>query len=277
MSNDSNVKKGTEYEQFVQTVYQSILVAEGVENIVVQHNIELTGRSGCTHQMDVYWEFRLAGQVYRTAIECKAFDQDVPIGRVRDFHGVLVDVPGLNGVVATLVGYQSGAKRYAKYYGISLQEIRVPNDSDWDGRMRDIHVTIHIVNPRITTFNPRISAAFRSKMSPGESLQLQHSGLAQDPIIFDRAGNAKLSYEELRRSLPAGLSPVIGRTHFVDLAGHVLRINGVDIDIDGIDVVYDVDVNTVVAATLGQELIRAVIKDVESGEIKFIPKDRSDR
>jgi hypothetical protein len=228
------------------------------------------GNSGCAHQIDVYWEFQLAGHTYKTAIECKAFDQDIPIGKIRDFYGVLIDVPRLNGIFATLVGYQSGAKRYAKYYGISLQEVRAPSDSDWDGKIKDIHVNMHIVMPRITSFAPRVSQAFRFKMTEGQVMQFQLRGLSHDPIIFDQAGAVKISYEDLRRGLPAGITPAVGRTHFVSLPEHILKVDGTDLEIDGVDIVYDVDVDTVTTSVLGQALVRAVVKDVETGALKFV-------
>ncbi len=101
MTELSNVAKGTEYELFVRGVYEAVLKAEGVESIKEKHDIKLVGKSGCEHQIDVYWEFKIAGQTYRTAIECKAFNSDVAIGRIRDFYGVLADVPNLNGIFVT--------------------------------------------------------------------------------------------------------------------------------------------------------------------------------
>jgi predicted helicase len=168
MADVTNVEKGTEYEQFVQDVYQAIVSAEGVENIKVEHNIQLEGNSGCEHQIDVYWEFRLAGQTYKTAIECKAYNQSVSIGKIRDFYGVLVDVPGLTGIFATLVGYQSGAKKYAEHYGISLKELREPTDADWQGRVQDINLNLHVVKVQVKSFQPRVAPAFLATLKADE-------------------------------------------------------------------------------------------------------------
>jgi hypothetical protein len=261
----SNVEKGTDYEKFVQGIYQAVLKAQGVENITVQHNIELEGKSGCSHQIDVYWEFRLAGQTYKTAIECKAFDQNVPIGKIRDFYGVLLGVPNLNGVFATLVGYQSGARCYAKHYGISLQEVRVPNDSDWQGLIKDIHINIIVVSTRITNFAPRISQTFTATLPPGTTMQFQWKGMSNEPCIFDRSGAVKISYEDIRQGLPSGGSTVVNETHFVSLPDHIVRVDGTDLPIDGVDI-------TVSSSILGQELVSAVIKDVESGAVQFVDK-----
>jgi len=273
----SNVEKGTDYEKFVQGIYQAILAAQGVQNITVQHNIELMGKSGCSHQIDVYWEFKLAGQTYKTAIECKAFDQNIPIGKIRDFYGVLLDVPNLNGVFATLVGYQSGARCYAKHYGISLQEVRAPEDSDWQGLIRDIHLNIIAVSTRITQFAPRVSQSFRSNLAPGQTMQFQWKGMSDEPFIFDQSGAVKMSYEDIRRSLPSGGSTVRDQSHFVALPDHILKVDGTELPIDGVDITYDVDVNTVSTSILGQELVRAVVKDVESGAVQFVDKTGTTR
>lgn len=56
---------------------------------LVQHNVKLKDKSGCEHQIDVYWEYEIAGNKHRVAIECKNYNSLVPIGKVRDFKGVL--------------------------------------------------------------------------------------------------------------------------------------------------------------------------------------------
>ncbi|KZK94445.1 MULTISPECIES: hypothetical protein [unclassified Pseudovibrio] len=50
----SNTAKGTEYEKFVQAIYQEIVDNSGVENIEVKHNVSLGGRSGADHQIDIF-------------------------------------------------------------------------------------------------------------------------------------------------------------------------------------------------------------------------------
>ena len=118
------------YEKFTQEVYQEIVNTDVVKTTVVQHNVKLKGLSGCDHQIDVYWEYEIAGIKHKVAIECKNYDKLVPIGKVRDFYGVLSDLNNVVGVMVTKVGYQSGAKTYAKEKGIRLQELRAPNPGE---------------------------------------------------------------------------------------------------------------------------------------------------
>ena len=108
----------TEYERFTQYIYQKLVNNDVLKPTKVLHNTKLTGKSGCEHQIDVYWEYEIAGNKHQVAIECKNYDSLVPIGEVRDFHGVLTDLNNVNGIMVSKKGYQSGAKKYAEEYGI---------------------------------------------------------------------------------------------------------------------------------------------------------------
>ncbi len=117
----------TEYEKFAQEIYQGLVDADVVKTTDVKHNVKLVGKSGQAHQIDVYWEYEIAGVKHKVAIECKNYNKAVPVGKVRDFYGVLSDLNSVAGIMVTTVGYQEGAKEYASHYGVSLKELRVPN------------------------------------------------------------------------------------------------------------------------------------------------------
>lgn len=116
----------TEYELFTQSIYQHLVNSDVVKATKVEHDVKLKGRSGQEHQIDVYWEYKIAGNKHRVAIECKNYKTKVSLGKVRDFKGVLDDLNGVNGIMVTKEGFQKGAKEYAKEYGISLKELRPP-------------------------------------------------------------------------------------------------------------------------------------------------------
>lgn len=80
-----------EYEKFAQEIYNEILKNLYVKNIEVMHNVELIGKSGQKHQIDVYWEYQYDNTIFKIAIECKNYNHTVSIGKVRDFFGVLYD------------------------------------------------------------------------------------------------------------------------------------------------------------------------------------------
>ncbi len=106
----------------------------------MQHNVKLKGKSGCEHQIDVFWEYEIAGNKHRVAIECKNYDSLVPIGKVRDFFGVIQDLNGVRGIMVSSKGYQEGAKKFADFYGISLKGLRRPS---WNESIGTITTSIH--------------------------------------------------------------------------------------------------------------------------------------
>ncbi len=125
----------TEFEQFAQRIYQKLVNNDVLKPILVQHNVKLKGKSGCEHQIDVYWEYEIAGNKHCVAIECKNYNSTIPIGRVRDFYGVILDLNNVQGIMVTGEGYQEGAIEYAQYYGISLKELRKPKNEESIGEI----------------------------------------------------------------------------------------------------------------------------------------------
>ena len=86
------MNNSTEYELFTREIYQQLVDADTVKATKVQHNVKLEGKSGQKHQIDVYWEYEIAGVTHKVAIECKNYSKPIAIGKVRDFYGVLSDL-----------------------------------------------------------------------------------------------------------------------------------------------------------------------------------------
>lgn len=137
---------GKDLELITQKIYQAIVDAEYPDatfrNIQVQHNVVLPGKSGNTHQIDVYWEFELAGLVYKTIIEVKDWKNPVPQTLLHSFKAVIDDIPGtVKGIFVSRSGFQSGAKVYADANEIHLFQLAKESD--------DTEISIEISN--ITT------------------------------------------------------------------------------------------------------------------------------
>jgi len=143
-----SVNKNTEYELLVKQIYEEILLDENKNDIKVEHNKQVQGKSGQFHQIDFYWECNVAGDIYRFAVECKNYSKPVSIGKIRDFHGVLIDIGTINGIFVSTSGYQAGAKKHTDYHGIILKEARSPKNEDWDGLVKTINVNINCIVPR---------------------------------------------------------------------------------------------------------------------------------
>lgn len=126
---------GKEYELIVRDLYQSILPLHGehFKSISVEHNAQLdsiTTRnedgSPLKRQIDVYWEFELAGVRFKACVQAKDWNQRVSLGMVDTFRAVLDDIAGQpRGIMISKKGFQSGADRHARTRGI---EIWVLND-----------------------------------------------------------------------------------------------------------------------------------------------------
>ncbi len=61
------MNQNIEYEKFTQEIYQELSNARGITTNV-EHNVKLTGKLGQKHQIDVYWEYKIAGVQYKVAI-----------------------------------------------------------------------------------------------------------------------------------------------------------------------------------------------------------------
>ena len=131
----------TEFERFTQRVFQKLESNDVLKPSRVQHNVKLKGKSGCEHQIDVYWEYEKDGISHRVAIECKNYKTHVPIGKVRDFFGVLQDLDNVSGIMVSSKGFQEGAIKFADFHGISLKELRTPK---WNEVFGSIVVTTHL-------------------------------------------------------------------------------------------------------------------------------------
>lgn len=153
---------GKEYEDFVAELQQAILSSETLgsqKNIEVIPNKLLKDKNGIERQFDIYWEFELAGIVYKNIIECKDYASKISIDRVDSLIGKLNDFNNITGVFATKTGYQSGAESKALANGIDILRVREQNDSDWispEGTplIKEAIINITIEHPaRITSVN----------------------------------------------------------------------------------------------------------------------------
>lgn len=124
------MKAGTEYELFVKSIYESFLRQDNLTTDVEVHK-KIQGKSGAEHEIDVFWQFEIAGKTYKTAIECKHFNSSVDKGRVQEFVAKLQDIGDIGGIMATKVGFQSGAITYGLYNDIEMVLIKEPDPTDF--------------------------------------------------------------------------------------------------------------------------------------------------
>ena len=273
----------TEFEQFTQRIYQKLVNNDVLKPTLVQHNVKLKGKSGCEHQIDVYWEYEIAGNKHRVAIECKNYNSLVPIGKVRDFKGVLDDLNNVNGVMVSSKGFQAGAKKYAKEHGISLKELRTSN---WDESIGEI-VFMFQTNIRRCLFlvdedwaiqnnldfqKYRKKHAFIANKSPEEYLGGLHVSFETKDNIIRNSQNEKISsLEDLEKQLPSIHGPNDTFVFPFEDAWIDSRYWG---PIKILEVKYEhISENKESVFSLAAEgFVDGILKDAISEKIEYIPK-----
>lgn len=159
-------KQDRDYEIFVRDITQTLLKAEGLTTVKVEHDLKVAGIAR-PHQIDVYWEYQLGGVLHGVIINCKNYRTPVEAGDVETLAGVLHDLPGVRGLIVTTVGFQKGAIAYAKTYGIGLKVIRPPKDEDFEGRIREIHLDIVLNTPLLLELKTFLNAEWAKAQAGG--------------------------------------------------------------------------------------------------------------
>ncbi len=274
----------TEYEKFTQEIYQQLLNEDfgNVKTVNVLHNVKLKGRSGQEHQIDVYWEYEIAGIVHKTAIECKNYKQSIPVGKIRDFYGVLSDLNNVVGIMVTKESYQKGAKEYARHYGINLKELRQPKCGE--GIIAEIGLFIHVSirhclflvddvwakDNGYDFFNYKNNLDMMSnlghlmKWTKSSHIPLQ----TKDDSIKDSKGRVITTLKDLEAKLPrkfthGGCHVFKFQDAFLDTIYGVVKIKEVKFE-------EEEDNQTKIFALDAHEFIKAILKDAITGEIKHI-------
>jgi hypothetical protein len=268
------LNENIEYEKFVQDIYQTLLDSEDIMPTKVQHNVDIMGRSGCSHQIDVYWEYEIAGVKHRVAIECKNYNtSDIAIGRIRDFFAALIDIGNINGIFVCKNGYQSGAIKFADFYGINLIELRVPVDSDWEGRIQTIQFDLLAIGRNIKQRLPLFDIEwFKANIpNPVENRHIQMEGNSNEIIIKDKNGNKITDIYELDNKLPSDGKEEENREHEYKWEDAYIDVKNLGaIKISSLKYIYDVRITEPESIIIsGKDTAKAILKDVKTGSIKF--------
>lgn len=276
---DENENQNTEYEILTQEIYKCLLKADGFENVTVQHNVKLPAKSGCSHQVDVYWEFKLAGDTHRVAIECKNYSKEVSIAKVRDFFGVIYDIGNIKGIFITKKGFQSGAKQFADYYGINLKELREPNTEDWKGRIKTIQVDINVMPTLVTgiyvepDFAWVISKGYIKSEEERAKIIMETNKLNTEICVYGNEGNVLDNFLDLEQKLPHEFKEGKDFKHSYKYDNGFMESNFGKIKVNFVGFKYDIKNISSQLVIEAEQLTKAIIKDVKTGDIKFITKE----
>ena len=268
-----------EYEKFTQEIYQELVNADVLKTTDVQHNVKLKGRSGQEHQIDVYWEYEIAGTKHKVAIECKNYNKTVAVGKVRDFYGVLCDLNNVAGIMVTKVGYQKGAKEYASEYGISLKELRTPNpgeaiigevEMNFDISVRRCLFLVDADYAETDKFSVTKYKHFLDWMSlNNESSWINATHIPLELInrnIINSNGTTITTLEKIEEELPEDSdSDIVFKYEdaYVNTRWGKIKINEIKYE-------YEYKNEKKIIAIDAQDFVKAILKDALNGEIKLI-------
>jgi len=280
-----------EYEKLTQAVYQAILAKEGVKGIDVEHDLNIAGKSGVEHQVDVSWRFRQATVEHHVLVECKSYSSAITLEKIRNLYAVLQDIGNCRGLIVTKTGFQSGVVKFAEYYGIGLKLLRAPTDEDWEGRVKDITVKIHAIALATSPDKcPKVTAILGLETQKELDLLNQEMAdgkytMTEGPdLVFVDSSGVPIT-EELRWWLPQQLKgdgcgeggPYEKK---IKLEGHFLELRASDGDsrcvkVRGVKVVYYYEtIDTREFTNAGAEIVDSILKDFSSGEIEHVHQNK---
>lgn len=115
---------GKPYEILTAEAFQALLDQSPIRGVKVQQDVTLPGKDSPSHQIDVYWEFDIAGIPHQDVIQSKNWKNRVRQGELLLFSRVLEDIPGQpRGIVVARRGFQRGAREFAKKNRIELYQL----------------------------------------------------------------------------------------------------------------------------------------------------------
>lgn len=281
---------GRKYEEFVSNIQKALLAAEmisSLDNVEIELNKKIVDRSGIEREFDIYWEFELGGNKYKTVIECKDYASPISIEKIDAFLGKTSDIPGLKLIYATKTGYQSGAKIKAESHNIELLVIRNPDDSDWvaeDGTplLREIHFNIRAIQtPRIISFAPMIDRAWFESQSylTAEKINNEFSSFLNNQVfINDTVKLERYSIHELQTMLTTKIKDMpYGKGYYKEkLSNAFLEGPSLQVKIHGYSLDYVLNPPIEMTSVINfAEQIMGIVENFITGKRKWIMNDRT--
>lgn len=142
-----------EFEQFVAELYKDS------DEVLVQHNVTETGKSGAKRQIDVKVTQKTKLHTLTTIIECKRWKEKVDRQIIDVLFASVEDLNANKGAIFTTQGYEEGAIQYARSKNIDIFIIRDIYEDEWGKPGRIILVYLQYFHSMMDNFsfgNPRI-------------------------------------------------------------------------------------------------------------------------
>ena len=186
-----------EYEAVTADLYQALGESSGITIECYGSSCRVQGKSGSWYQIDVLTSQSNGLQTVRTAIECKYWNKRVTRNVVSNLITTVEDTNIEKGVIVSKEGFTSGALALAKQRNISLVEMREPNDADWEGKIKTIHITFHMTWPEFYDVEfvqpPQLVGNSTQFKASGQDLTIKEPG--KETKTLDQIVNSALSSE----------------------------------------------------------------------------------
>lgn len=188
------------YEELVKNIYAKLGALSNLEILCWGAPCKVRGNSGVSHQIDVLTSHSDGVHNYRTAIECKHWKKKVDKDPVAKLSTILDDTRIEKGVIVSQSGFTPDAECLARSRKISLVELRPPLDADWEGLIKDIHISLRFAMPEFYDY-----AFFQEDIEDkGRSKRIQ---VLSSEIFFLTADRRSISLHKLTNSIPINLEP----------------------------------------------------------------------
>ncbi|MGP4073235.1 restriction endonuclease [Piscibacillus sp. B03] len=234
--------------------------------------------------------FKQAGIEHTVLIECKNYTTNLTLEKVRNFFGVLHDIGNAQGIIVTKTGYQSGAAEFAKFYGISLKVLRRPNDEDWEGRIKDIHINIIAKTLASSEDKPLSVQMFLRAENEEQRVHLQkfqeygrlNAPSGPDLQFLDK--NGQVVCEEIRWWLPKHIDTLNKEdggpySQDIKLEDKYVLINEGEqgetlVAVDGLKVTYYVESYSNEVISHGEQIVEAILKEFNTNDVEYVKRKR---
>lgn len=271
-------KPGTNFELLTKAIYEEILSTDGYETVTVEHDVKVLGRSGQLHQIDVYWEFKLAGVTHRVAVECKEYSNTVSVGKVRDFYGALEDIGNIHGVFVTTQGYQSSAITYAEHKNISLKVISELSQEEIDDHqgIKEIHLNIQALCISNVETIPKFNNEWiKNNTDLKNEDTLECSGMSNELKVLDASYNLIGTLHDLENKLsrvPENTKGLVHKQEFTDAFLFIPNSKYPPIKLQSLTFKYDTYTISTKSEMRFKLLAEAILKDIITGETYLYKK-----
>ncbi len=220
------------FEEVIKKIYDISLSDYEVK---IDHDIKLKGKSGASHQIDVFVQISMPLITIKEIIDCKHWNSNVKKSEVTSLDSIRNEVNANKATIISRKGFQRGAIQYARFNGINLYKIITPDEL---GVHTAAFVTKAMVNEVVGV---HIELEAKEKKQLGEIFHKDHDkkrynettiyNYKEEPVanIFDLIEDA---FNQLQKVPDAGLKVKTNflRCHML-IDGNKKNINYVEIHV----------------------------------------------